>query len=290
MFQRHVSGVLSGFCHNELASNELRGVAEHLEECDRCRKECEEIRAGVELATYLCRVPAPESLWNEIQTAWEAGYGDAVPSTPRIAWQRPFVTVTALLLLLGLGALSYRRFHSSGGRQSPAEVDLNGYLTGVETSTPEAGYRAISRAPLNFQEAEARQVLEAARIETSGGIPPLPGYNLVEHRLDTVEGQDVAQLVYGRGQELFSVFVAPDLVRFGLGKRDLADSTVGGIRCRRVDCPRTSTFWFGAGGLHCLLVAKIADREEVEKIIRYFILAHERPGRAARDARRSGHA
>ena len=131
-----------------------------------------------------------------------------------------------------------------------------------------------------------RQVVEAAR-RASAGIPPLPGYKLVDHRMDTVRGQDVAQLVYGRGQERFSVFVAPDLVRFGLGKRDLADTTVGGIHGRRVDCPRTSTFWFGAGGLHCLLVAKIADPEEVAQII---ISAHENPGRAARDARRRGHA
>jgi len=68
MFSTHVSKQISAYCHDELPIQEARQVAEHMIGCSRCRQEFEEIKLGVQLAEQLPLVPAPDSLWREIET------------------------------------------------------------------------------------------------------------------------------------------------------------------------------------------------------------------------------
>ena len=67
MFSKHVNKELSAYCHGELSAEEARRVAEHLIGCNRCRPEFEEIKLGVKLAEHLPLVPAPDSLWADLQ-------------------------------------------------------------------------------------------------------------------------------------------------------------------------------------------------------------------------------
>ena len=67
MFIRHVAKQLSAYCHGELGAEETRRVAEHLLACERCRKEYDEIKLGVQLAESLPQVSAPANMWSEIE-------------------------------------------------------------------------------------------------------------------------------------------------------------------------------------------------------------------------------
>jgi hypothetical protein len=109
MLSKHVYKQLSAYCHGELSSEEMRRVAEHLRLCERCRKEYDEIKLGVFFAKQLTHVSAPDSLWDEIETAL------AQPPA-RVKWQlklprlafvfespRLAMASAALLLALGLG-------------------------------------------------------------------------------------------------------------------------------------------------------------------------------------------
>jgi hypothetical protein len=75
MYGKHVDKKLSAYRHGELSLEESRGVAEHVMACQSCRRELEEIELGIKLAKHLPEVAAPESLWDEIETA--------LPHTPR---------------------------------------------------------------------------------------------------------------------------------------------------------------------------------------------------------------
>ena len=68
MFRKHVGKELSAYCNTELSPEEMRRVREHLLGCQHCRREYEEIKLGVDFAQQLPLVPAPESLWNELET------------------------------------------------------------------------------------------------------------------------------------------------------------------------------------------------------------------------------
>ena len=69
MFAKHVSSLTSAYYHDELLPEQSRRVAEHLIRCTRCRAEFEEVRFGARLAAQLPLVPAPDSLWREIEVA-----------------------------------------------------------------------------------------------------------------------------------------------------------------------------------------------------------------------------
>lgn len=69
MFSKHVSNLTSAFYHNELPPEQSRRVAEHLMGCVRCRAEFEEIKLGARLAGQLPLIPAPDSLWSQIEAA-----------------------------------------------------------------------------------------------------------------------------------------------------------------------------------------------------------------------------
>jgi hypothetical protein len=69
MFNNHVTHNLSAYLHGELNADSAKTVEAHLAECATCRKALEEIRFGDRLASTIRQIEAPESLWNEIQSA-----------------------------------------------------------------------------------------------------------------------------------------------------------------------------------------------------------------------------
>ena len=69
MFGNHVSKKLSACLHGELSAEDARRVAEHLRGCQSCRTELEEIEFGFQLASQLKYEQAPESLWDELESA-----------------------------------------------------------------------------------------------------------------------------------------------------------------------------------------------------------------------------
>ncbi|MGH9800277.1 MAG: zf-HC2 domain-containing protein, partial [Blastocatellia bacterium] len=69
MFLNHISKKLSAYLHGELQVEDARRVAEHLQSCNHCRAEYEEIEFGANMAAQLRREQAPESLWAELEAA-----------------------------------------------------------------------------------------------------------------------------------------------------------------------------------------------------------------------------
>jgi hypothetical protein len=69
MFARHYKRHLSAYAHGELAPPEAARVASHLQTCDACRTEFEEIKLGIRLAESLPSVAAPEHIWDGIEAA-----------------------------------------------------------------------------------------------------------------------------------------------------------------------------------------------------------------------------
>lgn len=69
MFSKHVTKDISAYCHGELSSEESRQFAEHIISCVKCRTKFEEIKLGIKLAEQLPQLTAPDSLWQELESA-----------------------------------------------------------------------------------------------------------------------------------------------------------------------------------------------------------------------------
>lgn len=121
MFSKHVSRLTSAYYHDELPPEQSRRVAEHLSGCLRCRAEFEEVRFGARLATQLPLIPAPESLWREIEVALDRN-GRTVPvrSSPRLIPFRlrprfAFAAVALIGIVVAVGALLMNRTPAPAG-------------------------------------------------------------------------------------------------------------------------------------------------------------------------------
>ncbi|MEK6300138.1 MAG: zf-HC2 domain-containing protein [Acidobacteriota bacterium] len=109
MFNKHVVKKLSAYCNGELPAEESNHVGEHLLACERCRKEHDDIKLGVHLASQLPIVEAPSELWSEIDALLDARSRKAAfqPKPARSWFGLPafaFVATGALVLIVAVGA------------------------------------------------------------------------------------------------------------------------------------------------------------------------------------------
>ena len=109
--KNHVKEKLSAYLNRELPEDERQIVAEHLAECEKCRKEQNEVEFGAMLATNLKRADAPENTWSEIKGILA---GNSRPQNSPLLSQTVFfnskgwlATATALLGVCALTAVVY---------------------------------------------------------------------------------------------------------------------------------------------------------------------------------------
>ena len=103
MFRRHPSRRLAAFVDGELAAGKTREVESHLEQCARCRAECEQVRFGMAMVENLPRVEAPEAIWTSIVGA----LGEGSRQRPTVRWWR---LAFAAAVALALAGAAYLRF------------------------------------------------------------------------------------------------------------------------------------------------------------------------------------
>jgi hypothetical protein len=111
MIGRHPSRWIPAYCDGELPPQHARAIAAHLERCDRCRRECDEVRFGAALLREMRLERAPDDMWSTI----ERRLGDReASSSSRQSLRRQLVAATALLVVL-ISGLVYRQSQRFGG-------------------------------------------------------------------------------------------------------------------------------------------------------------------------------
>ena len=297
-WQGHVTDNLSAFADGVLPARQADRISEHLKACESCRLELEEIRFGAALAKHLTLVPAPEGLWRSIEQRWAeraaAGAEEAGWSGWRI-WltDRRFrwVSAAAAMALIAATALIYvavqqRLTPAPADSQDATQVEssrfeLGPYLESVAAAPAESTFRAISSAAPRFASVDRKAALQEAGVGAAdANLQPLPGYSLVACRVAKVDGNPVTQLVFGDGEDGFSVFVASRRLKFLFGDNSCVDTKVRGVRCQKVKCDLQDTYLFSEGPLQCVLVSRSLGAERAADVMRYFMSAqkHNRQG------------
>ncbi|MFN2513207.1 MAG: FecR domain-containing protein [Pyrinomonadaceae bacterium] len=146
MFGKHVIRDLSAYCHGELSPQDSRGVAEHLIGCQQCRAEFEEIKLGVKFAERLPEIPAPDSLWNDLEARLDDQLGSRAPDKSKGfgtgLWQPRFAIAATLILAVGLGAYW---FYERESRPSWEVARLDGSPTIESASITDKSRLAIGQ-------------------------------------------------------------------------------------------------------------------------------------------------
>lgn len=308
---KHVVDDLSAFADGVLPADQSERISEHLEQCQSCRAEYDEIRFGAALATHLVGVRAPEGLWSSLVGRLEGEGAVAGTRTSRGWHPAHWIAAGALAGLVGLvvywgvSRLSLRRpvnatnvvanspappvpqvtaTRASTPIPSPAssgreQFDLAAYLQPVMAAPRDASFRVISTTLPRFTSVDRQDALRTAGLSVSDkDMTPLLGYRLVSYRASQADGQQVVQLVYRHGEQGFSVFVAPRGVDFSFGSGSCVETRVGGIRCQKLECPYQETYSFSQGSYRCVLVSKSLDAAQAAAVMNYFMSAQKSSG------------
>jgi anti-sigma factor RsiW len=133
MADKHIHQRLSEYCRGEMTPEESRIVAEHLVACQKCRAAYDEIQVGVQLASAMQPLAAPEGLWERLESELSGvrSRGGHRGFAQSLFTQRRFQLGLAIaaLMILTIGLAWYFSLSRSGVERSP-EIARN------ETPTP----------------------------------------------------------------------------------------------------------------------------------------------------------
>jgi len=166
----HYKDQLSAFVDQELSKEDRQTVAEHLMQCDSCRREHDRIRLGAGLAASLEKTDAPETVWRSIENELSGPRSPTLETFARPRWfdlRHAGALATAILVVGFLSFLVYRGLFSSG----EITVTQNQPTTSSEQPTTEI--------PVVIPVQEANSTAVNSNIQTvpsnSGPLTPTTG-------------------------------------------------------------------------------------------------------------------
>jgi anti-sigma factor RsiW len=110
MKEKHYQEKLSTYLNHELPKDERQAIAEHLLQCEKCRKEHDQIKFGVALASSLKSADAPPNLWSEIENSLDKKKAPQIALIPQSSFfnmRGLTAALAALLIVSGLAMFVY---------------------------------------------------------------------------------------------------------------------------------------------------------------------------------------
>jgi len=125
MSKGHYIDQLSAFVDQELSKEDRQTVAEHLMQCDGCRREHDRIRVGAGLAAKLEKADAHESVWLSIENELDGGRTPTLETfeRPRFFDLRHVGAFATAVVVVGLLSFFVYRGLFSGDEVSVAAVE-----------------------------------------------------------------------------------------------------------------------------------------------------------------------
>ncbi|HJQ69537.1 MAG TPA: zf-HC2 domain-containing protein [Blastocatellia bacterium] len=159
MFDRHVIKKLSAYCQGELDADDASRVREHLSRCHRCSAEKEEIELGIHLAERLPQVPAPASLWSEIEASLDKSSNNrqVKPAGKRFWLGSPALTFATAALVVAAAVAVALYVRQDRNKQDPSNQD---------PSKPSWAVAAIEGSP----KVDSRGINETGRLAVGGAL------------------------------------------------------------------------------------------------------------------------
>ena len=215
MFHRHVTKKLSAYCHGELDPNESSRVREHLSGCARCSAEKEEIELGIHLAERLPQVPAPASLWSEIEASLDkSGSKQKVNPATRRPWLGSPALAVATVALVVAAAVAVAWYV----KRDDKEEDL---------SKPSWAVAAIEGSP----KVNSRGIKETGRISVGGALETDSGSRA------RIEVADIGQVEVEPNTRMRLVETSEDEHRLALDRGSIEAKIIAPPRIFFVDTP-----------------------------------------------------
>ena len=107
MREKHIARHLMEYMSGELPPQKARDIEIHLELCETCRTERDQIRAGIDAIQHLPLVEAPDSIWPSVVAEF-----DRYRPRAAVRWRWALAAAAVIVLMSGV---AYWRLHRSLG-------------------------------------------------------------------------------------------------------------------------------------------------------------------------------
>jgi mycothiol system anti-sigma-R factor len=197
--------LLHAYLDDELDRDAVDELERHLEQCEECTRELSSMQVLRKVVKEGApRYSAPASLRAKLQGADAESKPRSEPAATRFAPR--WAMAASFLVAFALGGLSMRLYGNlsapTTGRQVFVHDLLSSHLRALASTNPVdviSTNRHTVKPWFAGKIAQSPPVLDLAA----------DGFPLVGGRIDYIDGQRVAVLVYGHGQHLIDVYVSP---------------------------------------------------------------------------------
>jgi FecR protein/Putative zinc-finger len=209
---KHYKEQLSAYLHHELPKDERQLIAEHLLQCDDCRREHDQIKLGVNLASNLHQAEAPNSVWNEIKSELDGKQTPQLSLIPQFSFftAKGFVALpTALIIAFGLVTAVYfglfrgENKEVAGVQPAPEIVAQNNpnSFEIIPTPTPEIVSNSNQNINVNAPNTNVtpsninvNQTISNSNLTNANSIPNVPKQTW---KVETISGKTVSEIAVG---------------------------------------------------------------------------------------------
>lgn len=209
------------------------------------------------------RVAAPDSIWPVIAARIRTG---ETLARARRSWFQPHLALVIPACIVGFLVLRAEWWRPRQAATKPT-LEVGRYLSDLERSDS-----GPSQENLRNDFGEFTMFDRTVALKETGLGPEVGSYRLVDERISRSSPR-VVQLVYDSGSDIFAVFVAPRSTFVNFGDYRLSAADVGGIRCRRVECPRQDVY-FAEGDQQYVFVRRHGNAGDSERLFASLLEGH----------------
>lgn len=182
MNSEHYKEKLSAYVHRELPDEQKHLIDEHLEACDECRSEYEEILFASQLASGLPKADASKSAWAAINDALDqqdSGQFGLIPQRSSFTFRNTFAFTTAAIVVALIGVGIYMvvlnddfTYHASTQNQNSASTTVNS-LTPNLNQLGNMNAETNSNSDTDIDQSAEQSVTDGWNLETLAGAPKI---------------------------------------------------------------------------------------------------------------------
>jgi hypothetical protein len=184
MNDKHYIEELSAFLNQELSKEQRQKIAEHIMQCDECRREHDALKLGSSMASNLRQSDAPGSVWANIEEKLEGSTVPQMGLIPQASFfnlRKAFAFAVALIAVSLLSMLVYLNLFSGDVQYTARTTNQNSaqipqQSTPINTEVPANGTN--SQVNSNINASNTNQIaplmpVDSWRVETITGTPTI---------------------------------------------------------------------------------------------------------------------
>lgn len=177
MSKKHYNQQLSAFVDQELNKEDRQVVAEHLMNCDQCRREYHDVKLGAGLASGLEQTDAPENVWLQIEADLDGQRTPRLEAFSHRSWfdLRQVGALAAAVAVVGLlSFLVYNGlFTGNPLRPAPAQVQVNSEVPQSQDAASDTAQQPEAVAANNTEQPIPADPNTEPGVETTGAFFPV---------------------------------------------------------------------------------------------------------------------